>query len=52
MGWLGGFAALAFPVAAVGTFIMIMMKWDQWGTAKCLPLVLVWAGFFVTLALW
>lgn len=51
MGILGGLAALAFPVAAVVTFVMIMMKWDKIGTAKGIMLVLGWAALFVTLAL-
>ena len=52
MGIIGGLAALAFPVAAVVTFVMIMMKWETWGTEKCLPLVVGWLVFFVGLALW
>lgn len=49
-GLFAGLMALAVPILAVVSFIMLMMKWDEWGTSRCLPLVLVWAAIFTGIA--
>lgn len=55
MDLIGGLVAVgkaaAFPVAAVVSFVWIMTKWDQWGTAKGLAAVLAWVGVCLWVAL-
>ena len=33
---------LIFPVVAIGSFVWILTKWEEWGTPKSLAVVVAW----------
>lgn len=37
-----GIPTLLFPIVAMVSFVWILMKWEAWGTAKALPIVMAW----------
>lgn len=55
MDFIGGLMALGkallLPLAAIASFVWLMVQWDRWGTAKGLAAVLAWMVVFTWLAI-